>query len=219
MNIVDLTHPIENNMPKFFADWHVSAKLETLGKISEVGRKTSVISFGSHTGTHMDAASHFIEGGQTINQIPLEKLIGTVKIIDFSHLPFRHCIVANDLNGIEFSPRMIFCFNWARFWKTNQFYKDYPYWSKAAAQVLIDNGVNVMGMDTPSPDNSSTPMHSIDDSQIHKMLLGAGVTLIEYLANLDTVDKNKVWTLCALPLPFEEGDGSPVRACLFSNKE
>ena len=35
----------------------------------------------------------------------------------------------------------------------------------------------------------------------------------------DTVDKNKVWSLCALPLPFEEGDGSPVRACLFSNKE
>lgn len=215
MEIIDLSHPIENGMPYFDAAWHVSAEIKPLGHVDQVGRNTSVVTFGSHCGTHMDAAAHFVPGGETIDKVPLDKLVGRVSFVDCSHFPKNHPLTPRDFDGAPLGERVVFYFNWGRHWKSDQFYRDYPYFTEEAAEYLIERKVQLIGMDIPSPDDSRTILGSAADSIIHKKFLGAGVTLVEYLANLEKVDFTKDWFFCALPLAIRGGDGSPVRACVF----
>ena len=215
MEIIDLTHPLHNEMIKFIAPWHIETNIKRLGTIEQVGRNTSTIYVGSHAGTHMDAAKHFIEDGESIEQVLLDKLIGPVTILDFSTKEKYTSLSIKDLSGIEVADRMLFYFGWDKYWNTRQFYEGYPWFSSQVAQYLVDNGAKVIGMDTPSPDDSTIVLHSDNDSVIHKLFLSQGVTLIEYLANLGDANLNKKWILCALPLPIKDCDGSPIRACLI----
>ena len=79
---IDLTHRIEENMPVFPGDPQPEIKeVMTLGK--DICTVQSIC-LGNHMGTHLDAPSHFIEGGMTVDQIPLETLIGNATILDFA---------------------------------------------------------------------------------------------------------------------------------------
>jgi arylformamidase len=219
MKIIDLSYPIQSGMPRFDAPWHPETSVRPLGHIAEVGRNTSQLNLGTHCGTHIDAARHFIPDGETIDQLPLEKLIGKVSIIDLSSLPFDHEVTPDDLAGIRLSARLLLRYDWSKYWGDPQFYHHYPYLGQAAARYLIDQGVRVLGMDTPSPDDSRIPLLSEEDSPLHKLLLGNGVTLIEYLTNLDKADLHTAYNLVALPLPVREGDGAPARVCLIPQHE
>jgi arylformamidase len=213
--VIDLTHLTHDGMITFDAPWHAETQIQQLGKIAQHGRNTSVFILGSHTGTHIDAAAHFETNGATIDEISLDKLIGEVQILDFTSLPEHYCLEAADLVGMKLSERVLFCFGWSRHWNTELFYKDYPYFGKSAAQALIDGGVKVIGMDTPSPDDSRTMLNSAEDSAIHKLLLSNDVTLIEYLNNLDVALTAPNRFLCALPLLVKDADGAPARVCLL----
>jgi arylformamidase len=203
-------------MMKFNTDWHITAEIREIGTLSAVGRNTSEIRIGSHSGTHIDAASHFIDRGETIENIPLSKLIGPVQIFDFSLLPPDYSLKIHDINKLELSERVIFNFNWSKYWETDRFYRSYPHFSKEAAQYMVNAGVKVLGMDTPSPDDSKIRLLSENDSVIHKLFLSQGVTLIEYLTSLEKLDGGVKWNLCAMPLPISGGDGSPARVCAFT---
>lgn len=91
-----------------------------------------------------------------------------------------------------------------------KFYNEYPFLSEHAAQWLVDLGVRLIAMDTPSPDNPSHSRGSAKDSPNHKVLLGAGVVLVEYVANLKAISASSV-ELIVLPLKLKGADGSPVR--------
>lgn len=216
MRVIDLSHKIYSGMMKFNADWHIGTVILKRGTISVVGRNTLEIKIGSHAGTHIDAAAHFIENGETVDEIPLDKLIGPVKIVDFSFSPPDYRLETEDLRSIALSERVIFNFGWHKYWETEQYYKQYPYFSYDAAQYIINAGVKVLGLDTPSPDDSKTRLLSENDSIIHKLFLSQGVSLIEYLTNLEKADLTSNWNLCALPLPIRGGDGSPARVCIFT---
>ena len=99
MKIIDLTYPIEEGMLKFNAHWHPSVSIEQLGRIDVEGRESRKVVLGTHTGTHVDAPLHFIENGKSIDQIPLEKLIGEITILDFSHLDENSAITKGMLEG------------------------------------------------------------------------------------------------------------------------
>jgi arylformamidase len=168
----------------------------------------------------MDASLHFIKNGESIDKISLDKLIGNARIVNFTNLPENYCVTAKDLSQIPLCERTLFCFDWAKHWNTGQFYKQYPFFDETAAIYLISHGVKVLGMDTPSPDDSAAVLGGERDSVIHKLFLSNGVTLIEYLNNLDFALKDKTdWLLCALPLPFKGLDGSPSRVCLIDKGE
>lgn len=218
MRVIDLTHTIHTGMIRFNASWHSDTKISQLGHISDVGRNTSVIEIGSHAGTHVDAPRHFINAGQSIDEIPLEKLVGPVSIIDLSHKKEAECITIKDLNNLTITPRMLFYFGWSRYWDTPKFYSGYPFFESDAAQYLVDNGVTVVGMDTPSPDDSRITLLSDEDSMIHKLFLSQGVTIIEYLNDLDKAIGDG-WMLCALPLKLQGCDGSPSRVCVVQMED
>lgn len=207
-------------MLTFSAAWHPKVSIEQMGRIESVGRETRKISFGTHTGTHMDAPLHFVKGGKAIDEISIKDLIGDVSIIDFSHLKDNGCVTEKMLKNIKVTEKTIFKFGWGKYWGKKKFYKGWPFFSKEAAEYLIKKGVKMAAMDTPSPDDSRIKLSgknlgSEKDSPIHKIFLRSGVILVEYLANLDKIKDCQGWIIVVAPLKIKGADGSPIRAFIY----
>ena len=180
-------------------------------------RKTSVISrgdawnlselkFGSHCGTHIDAPYHVDENGITVDQIPLDALIGKVTVFDIKN---KEKIDVEDLNPLEIEncERVIFKTINSTYWNRTQFTKNFVYITKEAATCLAENNVKLIGIDSLSIDQFDNM-----PADAHHILLKKGVIIIEGL------DLNKVkpgdYELIALPLKIKDGDGSPARVVL-----
>lgn len=214
MSIIDLSYIIDNNTPTCGTSWHQNVQLKPMGTIDEVGRNTHSILLGSHTATHMDAALHFVPGGRTIDKLPLEVLCGPVTIVDFSRKGMGDVVTKHDLEHITITERMIFRFGWDRYWKTPMYYNAYPYFEKNAALYLLEKGMKLIGLDTPSPDDSKAITMTSDDSKIHKIFLKNNVIIIEYLCNVMKADLDKEYDIIALPLKLRGMDGAPARVII-----
>ena len=211
--IIDLTYLINNEMITYPTPWHPKVSVERLGKIENVGRNTRKITLGTHTGTHIDAPLHFIENGTSIEKIPLGKIVGEVSIVDFSNFRKNQPIEKETLQKIKIAKRMIFRFGWGKYWNTEEFYKDHPFFTEEAANYLVSKGIELLGYDTPSPDNSK--LNNEIDSPIHKIFLGNGIVLLEYLANLNKLEELDNWNIVVAPMKIEGSDGSPSRVFVF----
>lgn len=214
MKIIDLSYTIDEKCMTCGTPWHEKVKLERLGTIAEVGRNTQKIVLGSHTGTHMDAPLHFYEGAEGIDKANLEKICGACSIIDMTHIGNNETVELADVKKIVVTERMLFRFKWFINWQTEVFYKEFPYFTVEAAQYLVEHGMRVMALDTPSPDCGSA-IGEKDDSPVHKYLLKNDVTIIEYLTNTDKLDIHKKYRLIALPLKLKDCDGSPSRVIMM----
>lgn len=177
-------------------------------------RNTHAFTLGTHTGTHIDAPLHFIRDGKGIEQIPLEKLIGPVTIVDCTHLGMNETVTREFLETVAVTPRMVFRFGWERHWKTPQFFRDWPFFTNDAAEYLVQNGLVLIGLDTPSPDDSRIPFKSEHDSQVHKIFLRKDVVILEYVANLGPLTDLQGWNIIVMPLKLKGLDGAPSRVCL-----
>lgn len=212
MKIIDLTFTIENGMPTCGTHWHQNVELKPLGRIEDVGRNTHSILLGSHTGTHMDAPYHFVQNGDTIDLIDLSTACGEVKIVDFRNMKNKE-ITLEDVKNIQIQKRMLYIFGWCTQWKTGNYYQDFPYFSLNAIEYMVDNGMEFMAMDTPSPDTGNA-ISEKDDSINHKFLLNKKVIIVEYLTNTHLIDLNKRYEIYALPIKIKGTDGAPARVIL-----
>jgi acyl-CoA synthetase (AMP-forming)/AMP-acid ligase II/kynurenine formamidase len=208
--VIDLTHPIFEGMVSFPSPNHPTPEVTVLARHEEQGR----LVLGSHTGTHADAPLHFIPGGQAIDSIELERLIGPAHVADLSGTPPLTEVSRDQLQaalgGPPGHPRVLLRFDWASRFVDLDFYSESPYLSEEACRWLVSEGVDVLGMDTPSPDDPRQGQDSGADSPNHHVLLGAGVVMLEYLANLDQLPASEVF-LVALPLLVSGADGTPMR--------
>ena len=213
MKIIDLSLPIEEGMMTFPTHWHPVVEVTVLGRHGIEGRETRKIVFGTHTGTHADAPRHFNPNGGTIDEIPLDVLIGPAIVADFTGCRALQEIDVTDLQrrlSGKVPARLILRTGWSEHFGNMKFYNEYPFLSENAAKWLVGQGVRLIGMDTPSPDNPAHSRGSAKDSPNHKVLLGAGVVLVEYLGNLKAISASSV-ELIVLPLKLKGCDGSPVR--------
>ena len=212
MKIIDLSLLIDNDCLTCGTSWHEKVRVEPLGTIKEVGRNTCRIVLGSHSATHMDAPRHFIDDKYGIDELDLNVCIGSVNCIDFRNI--RKTIVdVDDLMGIDVSERMLFAFGWYDKWKTDEYYKSFPFFSESAIKYLVKNGMRLIAMDTPSPDDGSA-IQEKNDSPNHKFLLANDIVIVEYLTNTENIDFSKKHELIALPLKIKGSDGSPARVVL-----
>lgn len=215
--IIDLTLKVESKMPTCGTSWHQNVQIEQMGTLEEVGRNTSSILLGSHSGTHMDAPRHFIDEGSGIDSIDLNILCGDVNIVNLRNKEAGDIVHLSDIKRIKITTRMIFAFGWYKHWKSERYYKHFPYFSEEAINYLIKNGMRLMALDTPSPDCGDA-IHSIDgrdsDSPNHKMMLKNGIVIVEYLNNTDLIDLSKKYEIIALPLRVVGVDGCPSRVIL-----
>ena len=167
----------------------------------------SLLSMGSHTGTHMDAPAHFIRGGRPIDRMPLSAVIGPARVIGIRH-PRR--ILPGELrpHRIAQGERVLFkTRNSSRCWRDARFRKEFVHLPAESARYLAARGVRAVGVDYLSVGG-----YKADGAETHRALLGAGVWIIEGL-DLSRVRPGRYWLLC-LPLKIRRGDGAPARAVL-----
>ena len=211
--IVDLSMTFEEGMQTFAAHWHPFYEITQLGRHGIENRETKKIVLGTHTGTHIDAPRHFIPGGETIENISLEVMYGRAVIVDFSWVEEKSEIGVEELEKHipegEYE-RIILRFDWDKHLGTNKYYSDHPFLSTKACMWLVEKGCRLLAMDTPQPDNPVNNASGEIDAPDHKILLGNGVLIVEYLVNIVSV-QNDIVTLVVAPLKIKNGDGAPAR--------
>ena len=214
MELVDLTLNLEEGMMTFPVSWHPVVEITQLGRFHVEGRETRKVTFGTHTGTHVDAPRHFIKNGTTIENVSLSKFYGPCVVLDFHNLRAKSEIDADMLKGKlagRTPERILFRYDWDKKLGSLAYYSDHPYLSECACEYLVEIGVQLVGFDAPMPDNPLNGKGAKKDSPNHTILLGNDIVILEYLCNLSDI-KSSNFILSAFPLKITEGDGSPVRA-------
>ena len=213
MKIIDLSLPIKPGMYMPKAYWHPQVEFTVLGTHAKEGRMSRKIDLGSHTGTHMDAALHFLPDGDTIDNVPLEKVVGPAQMVDVSFVEPRHGITVEDLekgtkSGIR-EPRVVVRTGWLeKAYGTDVFGKDKPYFTKEAIQWFLDKKVNFLLIDTPDPDSEADFIVG-KPAPIHVMMFKNDITLVENIVNCDLLPE--FFQIIALPLRLEGSDAAPAR--------
>ncbi len=209
MKIYDISIPISPTMPTYPGDPPVV--IEPLKQIGKGSRSNvSRVSFGDHTGTHFDPPLHFIPGGKTIDQMDLNVLYGSARVLNFTRVERE--ITARDLEHARIpkrTARLLFKTRSSRLWERDGFQKDYIGVAWDAAQWLVDRGVKLVGVDYLSVETFGAT-----EPRTHRILLGAGVVIVEGL-NLRGIKPGK-YTFAGLPLKIQDGDGAPGRVILIA---
>lgn len=208
MKIFDITVPISESLPIYSGDPEVSisaAKSISAGSTANVSHAC----FGVHSGTHVDAPNHFIEGTRRVHELDPKKLVGPCRVVEIPNdviaIEPEHI---GELNHIE---RILFKTRNSEFWSEpgRGFRSDFTYITPATASVLAEAGVYLVGIDYLSIEKSGSPGHPV-----HVALLEREVVILEGV-DLREIEAGDYEIMC-LPLKYigGEGDGSPARTFL-----
>ncbi|KAJ7807822.1 putative cyclase [Mycena olivaceomarginata] len=210
MQVVDLSHSLKPGMQIYPGDPVFSCSCVTT--VEKDGYAVRSLSMGSHTGTHVDAPSHFFADGKSIEQIPLSTFIGPALQIGLTHKSPREAITWDDLapykSQMAAGVIILLRTGWSQYWGTEK-YLEHPFLDRAAAEQIMATGVQVVGIDTLSPDE--TRLDGVGDFGAHQVILGAGGIIAENLTNLHALDGSN-YVVHLIPLNIDGSDGSPVRA-------
>lgn len=182
--------------------------IETHADMPKSQTKLSKIIMGSHSGTHVDAPAHAVQGAQELQDIPLEIFVGPCRVFDFTNVSGAIKISDLDPKNIKEGDRILVkTSNSARGFK--DFYNDYVYLDGDAADWLRDKHIKLFGIDY-----LSVKQRGSSDQRPHTSLLSKNIPIIEGI-NLKEVQEGE-YTLICLPLKFVGIEGAPVRAILLS---
>jgi arylformamidase len=200
--IIDISRPIGPDTPVWPGDPAVVvervASVEA-GDAADVSR----LQLGTHTGTHVDPPAHFLPGGVTVDELPLDVLVGPAVVADLTGVP---SIDPGALEGLDLPAGTV-----------RLLLKTVRGAAIAAAdgaltadgaRWLVDRGIRLVGADTLSVEPGT------DAYPVHRVLLGAGVVIVEGL-DLTSVAAGPYQLVC-LPLRITGGDGAPARAILIA---
>jgi arylformamidase len=199
MRILDVSVPIRPGMVTYPGD-----PVVTLERVSAIAAgaaaNLSRLDLGVHTGTHVDAPVHFVDGAAAAEELPVEALLGPVRVVPAQRLD------AEELRGLELTPRVVFKTRNSQLWEQTTFVDDFLSLDEQAARVLLSRGVQLVGID----------YLSIGDEAAHGALLGAGVVTIEGL-DLRGVPAGDYQLVCG-PLKLVGSDGAPARVFLIEDE-
>ena len=225
--LVDLTHAFDDKAIYWPTAKSFTWEKESWGRNAQGDWYTAGrYSASEHGGTHLDAPIHFAKGKQTVDQIPIDKLVGPAIVIDVS------AAVTTD-RDYRLSPADVSAWEakhgripsgsivlvhtgWGKFWGDKKAYLGtdkagdtsnlhFPGISKEAAALLAERKVDAVGLDTPSLDHGPSR-----DFAAHRAFAAANVYGLENVANLDRLPPIGA-TLIALPMKIKGGTGGPTR--------
>jgi arylformamidase len=202
VKLIDVTLPIREGMPVY--DRNPGVHLERARSIAD-GDSVNIsrLELGVHTGTHVDAPVHFIEGGEGTEAIDPEVLIGEAHVVDATGL--HEDIDAEALRTLDVptgAERLIFKTPNSELWNLDRFTRGFIRFVESGARPLVEAGVRLVGID----------YLSIGDEGAHRVFLGNGVVALEGL-DLRQVDAGPYRLYC-LPLKLVGSDGAPARVLL-----
>lgn len=168
----------------------------------------TTISFGTHTGTHIDAPLHTIPSGSPIDAIDLEAFVGPCTVVDFSQKNILS-ISGPMLEKISLTKNNKVLFKTDNSYSEGEvFTKDYVYIEPSAAEYLAQQKVSLVGIDALSIKKSGDT-----DNTPHTALLSKNIPILEGI-NLKAVSEGEYFLVCA-PLKLKGLDGAPARAFLI----
>lgn len=202
---IDVTRPVEAGMAVWPGD-----DAPVIEQILFMDRgdicNLSKMAMSVHVGTHMDAPRHFINGGVSMDALPLDAVLGEARVIEIRD---PVAIRPEELPGdIAAGERILFkTRNSSELWTKPGFQEDFVYISREAAEVLAAKGVRTVGIDYLSIGGFHTEM-----VETHEAILGAGIWAIEGL-DLSRVEPGRYEMAC-LPMKLAGADGAPARVAL-----
>jgi arylformamidase len=203
---IDVSVPLRTGMVVYEGDPEVAIEPVTriaAGDLANVSR----MALGTHSGTHMDAPRHFIDGAPGVDRIPLDALVGPAIVADARGAPGD--IDAAALAALDVpagTERLLLRTRNEALRARDAFTRDFAGIADDAARELVAMGVRLIGIDYLSIAPSAEP------SPTHLALLDAGVAVVE---NLDLRRAPPgAYELVCLPLRLEGADGAPARALL-----
>nr|VFJ93891.1 MAG: Kynurenine formamidase [Candidatus Kentron sp. H]VFJ94677.1 MAG: Kynurenine formamidase [Candidatus Kentron sp. H]VFK01197.1 MAG: Kynurenine formamidase [Candidatus Kentron sp. H] len=223
--VIDLTHPLHEGVPYYPGG--VPFRMEQLADYKQDGYRLHKFTMGENTGTHVDAPAHFIEGNRSIDEIPLNRLVAPIVLIDAraqsrAHSDYR--LSVRDIedweagNGqIPTGSLVVMNTGWyEKFHSMAQYVnmdKDnvmhFPGYSPEAARVLLQRDVAGIGIDTLSLDYGKST-----DFPVHVLMLKANKYQIENMANLDALPEKGATAVIGV-LPVQGGSQAQARILAF----
>ena len=219
MRVIDLSLPIERQEGRL----GVSTTFETPYSFESYGWQGSSFSMFCHSGTHVDAPNHFIRGGQSIDEVPLSKLVGPAALVAFDDHGPDASISANTLeergDHVRRGDIAILRTGWTdRCWGEPRFWKEGPFLTPDAAGWLVDRGVKAVVYDFSEEYVVRTDGFRGEDCEVHHKLLGNDIYNIEYVHKLSEITQPRC-VIVALPLKLTGLDGSPARVLAIEGVE
>ena len=205
MRVVDLSHRYKNGMPVFPGLPDPSFK--PIARVEQDGYAMSDYHLLNHIGTHVDAPAHQIAGGDTLDEIGLDRLVTDAVTIDVSRRspgPIAADELAPHLGPVRRGDIVFLYSDNARNWGSEAYWTGWSYPDADAARALIDRGISAIGFDGPSADPVDTTTYDL-----HRIWLGAGRMIIENVTNLDQLPE-RVQVVVA-PMKVRDANGAPAR--------
>lgn len=199
MKVVDLTHPISAEMPVYFP-WHPPTVLERTATYSDNRCEVRRLSIGTHSGTHIDAPSHVLEGKPTLDQYDPALWFVDAQVLDFAPRD-----PGKEISQAEIAAKLkakgvgvVLKTGWDVEFGKKDYYKTYPPLSTIAAEFLVEMKVPIVASDTPYT------------LEVHYILLNHGIPLVTNLNNTGQLNEGMI-RLIAAPLLIKGSDGAPAR--------
>ncbi len=206
MPIYDISVPLGPETPVYAGDTPISITPKSSIAAGD-SANVSLLSLGSHSGTHIDAPFHFDPQGKSIDRLPPELFVGPAQVVEVgvkegyvTRRELLQVVKADTTRLLLKTPN-------SALWREREFEKDFVYLSLEAARWVVEAGIKLVGIDYLSIEQFHSPDHAV-----HHALLDNGIGVLEGL-NLSRVPPGDYHLIC-LPLKIVGGDGSPARVVL-----
>jgi kynurenine formamidase len=223
LRIVDLTHALHAQIPYWPGDGYGPFRYTPINVLERDGKAAGRFEMPEHMGTHLDAPNHFVERAESVDTVPLERLLRPAVVFDISERAVVNpgvLLAAEDVlaweqhwGRVPAGSLAIVRSGWSARWTDPDAFRNqmrFPAIAEGAAHVLVrERGVVGLGIDTLSADNGEAL-----NSPCHRLVHGAGAYIVENLANLEQLPERGAFVLIA-PLPIVGGTGAPARVLAF----
>jgi arylformamidase len=220
MKMIDISQGWYPGMPSYNAPWYpefaTRRAMTPATDPANGGRTFSDLNLFPHNGSHVESGFHFYEDREKIDEVPLETFVGRVCIADLSYKGDLDPVTGEDLDKAlegfwQPGDRLLIRTDHPnRYLGRPDYWDNPPYLTVSAADWAVEHQAVLVGMDciTERPDDRS--------GQVHRRLLGAGITILENIQNLDRIT-GPVAQLMALPIKIAGVEAAPVRAVVFED--
>jgi kynurenine formamidase len=226
-----LTHALHPAIPYWPGAGYGPFRYQQVNVFEREGKSAGLFEMPEHMGTHIDAPSHFVDGGASVDSLGVAQLLRPAAILDISERAAAHGSALLDIADVVAWERRngrvprgavaLVHSGWSSHWANPSAFRNdadgvmrFPAVSTGAASLLLlERGCVGIGVDTLSADNGEFP-----DSPCHRLVHAAGGFILENLANLERVPERGAFVLVA-PLPIVGGSGAPARVLAFCDPE
>ena len=210
--LIDLSHEVEHGMITYkglpapiicdFLSREDSRKHYAEGTEFNIGK----IELVANTGTYVDSPFHRFADGIDLSELPLESLVDLEGIVVHAR-KFERAIPAEAFQGLDIKGKAVLVrTDWARHWRTDQYFEGHPFLTREAAQYLADSGVAFVGIDTYNIDDTTDGTRPA-----HTILLGSRIPICEHMCGLENLPDHG-FRFHAAPVKVKAFGTFPVRA-------